>query len=842
MQFNLHFFAQSVYAAAPDGVDHRYQEAIRIAREGKAEQALPILAELAEQFPQTKHYQHDYILVLFWAGKEAEIVEQANRCDINDAPLYVLESVAHAARNQQQFGLAERTFRLMARRDPANLSYRLGLARVLIDQRKLLPAQELLQSLAKQYYQHADFLLVKAYLKETEGDFLAAASLYQTVLQRRPGHKAAIRGLVFAMSRVKAFELAYRNAEQHRQFFSEEEWGRLRWDLAAAWVRWGEIYPSEEEALRFREIDKAIGLIEDNLAYLDRVTLRDSSFWRSRARFDMMVALRDRKRMEDVVELHRILREEQVEIPAYATIAAADAFLYLQQPEQARDLYLRVLEKMPGNHNAGQSLVFAYLEAEQLDAAERLAEQLAKQQPDKIWYKHPKGMGLLYPEGNHQKTEAELATVMIANFTDRLEEAYQKIQNLYQNASFNADIRDVRAHTLYYRGWPRQAREQYIAALNIAPKHLGLRTGLSETLHELREYPQEEANTLSLYALYPEEKNVQRQKRLWDIHNERELQIFSDGGFSTGSAQGSESIVLDSFLYSQPLDYHYRLFSHVRWMTGKFGAGEDTQTGQNLSTRGYYRRYGLGLEYAIPDLLAIGELHYDNFARSTVGFWGSLNYQFDDHWSAAIAFDTRSDEIGLRALSVGRLSPPQAGSTRPTTDGVTAYSVKAMTSYRVHESRRFDLAYQFFDYSDGNVSGVLSATWFERWISGPRYKLATYLNLGSTFHSRMDGNYYHPKNDFGSSLTLDNDLLTYRFYDLSFHQRLAFTIGQYWQKEKMTTANRYHWDPVGSIQYEHRWKARDRYELVYGGIRGYPIYDGNREETWRFYLNLNVRF
>ncbi len=835
-------FSNAVHAMSAKEAEQIHHQAIRAARDGKVEQALPLLSMLMANFPADKRYRFDYLQVLYWAGDNEQVVAQSQDLDLDQAPAYVLESVASAARSQKQFAYAERCYRLLIRLDPEKLPYRLGLARVLIDQRQLSAVKPLLRQLTDKYGDRLEILLVKAYAKEAAGDYLAAAQLYRTVLDRQPGNKDALRGMVFAMSAVKAFPDALETAERYRQYFSNQEWVRLRWDFAAAWVRWGEIYVAEDESRRYDETDKAIALLEENLLLLDRLEVPNPQVWRARARFDLMVALRDRKRMQEVVDLHRVLRQEGVEIPAYANIATADALLYLERPEPARDLYLRALEQIPGSVNARRSLVFAYLEAEQLDLAERLAEQLAAQQPDRLWFKLPKDPQRLYSEGNPQKTEAELATVMLDNFFDRLDEAYRKIEFLHERAPFNADIRDVRAHTYYYRGWPRQAKDQYLMALNIDPKQLGLRTGLSETLHELREYREEEENTLSLYGLYPEDKSVQRQKRLWDIHNERELRVFSNARFSTGAAQGSESVALDSFLFSQPLAYHYRVFSHFRWMTGKFGAGEDAVTGASLSTRGYYRRYGLGLEYARPDWLATGELHYDNFARSTLGFAASLDHQFDDYWSAGIAFDSRSDEIGLRALSVGRLSTPPPGSTRPASDGVTAYSVTANAAYQANESRRFDVAYQYLDYSDGNVSGTVSGSWYERWYSGPIYKFATYLNLGSTFHSRMDGNYYHPKNDFGAALTLDNDILTYRFYDLSFYQRVAFVVGQYWQKEKTATGNVYHWDPVGSIQYEHRWKARDRYELVYGGIRGYPIYDGNREETWQFYLNLNVRF
>ena len=824
--FNI-FISHEAGALTSQEANQKYQQALHLAKTGKADQALPALLDLVNKFPQIKRYHYDYILVLLWAGENQEVIKRSHKIDLSLAPDYVLESVARAARNLQQFTQSEKTFRQLLVRQPASVKYQLGLISVLIDQQHMTSAWPLLEKLAITHPDNIDVLLLRAYAKEADGDYLAASMIYEYILHLQADQQSAVRGLVFALSANKSFIQGYEKAKQNRELFSDEEWIKLNWDLAATYIRWGEI-PSKLIENRYDETDYAIGLIENNLKLIETLQSPNQKLWKSRARFDLLVALRDRKRMQEVINNYDILISEGIDLPVYAKIAVADAFLYLQFPERAQVLYLQVLEEIPHSYNANQSLVYAYVESEQLDLANELAIQLAKQQPDKLHFKSPKGKGILYSRGNPRKTETELAVVVITAFSDRLNDAYQQVEQLYKKAPFNTEIRNARANIYYYRGWPRQAKQEFISALNIEPKHLGLRTGMSNVFHDLREYREEELNTETLYQQYPEDKGVQQQKRLLGIHNERELKVFTNGGMSTGSAQGSESVSLDSYLFSQPLDYNYRIFTHFRWQTGVFSDYLD----KDKSVRGYSRRYGMGLEYAITDLLATAEVHYDNFEHNTLGFRGSLNYQFNDYLSAGISFDSRSDEIGLRALTNG------AG----VSSGVTAKSVDATISYRMHESRQFDLNHQFFDYSDGNERIAFSGTYFERWISGPIYKFATFINTGMSINTNMEGNYYHPKNDYNLSVTLDNDFLTYRFYDLSFHQRVAFTLGNYWQKEKDNGENIYHSDLIGNIQYEHRWKARDRYELVYGGVRGYHIYDGDREESWRFYLNLNVRF
>jgi biofilm PGA synthesis protein PgaA len=95
--------------------------------------------------------------------------------------------------------------------------------------------------------------------------------------------------------------------------------------------------------------------------------------------------------------------------------------------------------------------------------------------------------------------------------------------------------------------------------------------------------------------------------------------------------------------------------------------------------------------------------------------------------------------------------------------------------------------------------------------------------------------YFNPKSDTTVSLTLDNDYLTYRYYDTTFHQQLAGSIGNYWQENFGSNI-------TGSIQYEHRWKTRERFELTYGANHVWTAYDGTPTQNWIFYLNTDLRF
>lgn len=787
--------------------DPRYRKALELAQTGKTQQAIIFLEELTAQFPSEVRYQYDLIQVLGWAGNDSKVIDMSQTFSIDELPVYVLNSMARAYRNLQHFAKAELLYRKILRFDETHFDSILGLASVLIDQQKLPEADILIQQALTAKPLNSNALLVKAYLMESRQDYLEASVCYKRVLDQTRAHRDAVRGYVFAVNQLKSHILAYDMAKKHRSFFSDEEWIKLNWDRAATFIRWGEA-PVKNPLDRYAETGYAIALIEDNLELLEKLQPPNQKIWWARAQFDLMVALRDRKLMRDVVKIYDQLQQQQISLPAYAKIAAADAFLFLQQPETARDLYQDVLTEFPQSYNAGISLATALIETEDIEDAIEQAEQMAALQPKKLWYKSPKGGEILYSRGNPKKTETELASTKFTAYADRLAHAFDRSEFLYSNASYNTNLRSTRSHIALYRGWPRAAKEQFLTALNIDADHLGLQSGLSSAYHDLREYQLEEQNTLALYDHYSENNGVQKLKRLWDIHNMREFKVFTQGGFSSGSALGSESVSVDAYLYSRPLDYQWRAFTRFRWQTGKFQEG-----------RGYFERYGVGLEYAIPDWLANAEIHYDTFDGSALGARFDVTHGFDDHWSASLHFDSHSDQISLRGFR----------------SGVTAYGQQFVVRYRTHESRQFELRQHYFNYSDNNNRYAAYFDYFERWISGPIYKFSTRLNMGYSHNSNSDVFYYSPANDMSASITLDNDILTYRHYDLAFNQRIALTIGPYWQDHQGT-------DIVGQILYEHRWQAHDRYQLVYGATHGYPVYDGVRETTWQFHLNLNIRF
>ncbi|MDZ4211166.1 MAG: tetratricopeptide repeat protein, partial [Methylotenera sp.] len=165
---------------------------------------------------------------------------------------------------------------------------------------------------------------------------------------------------------------------------------------------------------------------------------------------------------------------------------SAIAYLNNREPETARDLYLSVIAEQPDYFNARASLVYAYLEAEQIDKALALAEQLAEEQPTKLEFKQPNGS--VVTRDNPKKISADLTAAILRAYADDLDGAQQKLEQLHSQFPDNTDIHSKLAEVYYFRGWPRKARQQINSAQIKAPEHLGLQLTQAKVQRELKDY------------------------------------------------------------------------------------------------------------------------------------------------------------------------------------------------------------------------------------------------------------------------------------------------------------------------------------------------------------------
>jgi len=665
-------------------------------------------------------------------------------------------------------------------------------------------SHEVLIPLQERYPDNPGLLNALAYLYESQQQLIPTLSIYQHLLELNPGDTNILRQKILSLNKIGASHLASRLANNPAAF-SKEDLASIKTNMSAHQIRWAEI-SAEDEKHHFDEIDIAIIELEANIKGF-RSQFGNNSSYTLNAQFDLLVALRNRYRMNDSIKLYEELIASNTKIPAYAQIAACDAYLYLERPNDAESCYLYVKQKRPEEDiNLDLSLYYAYVENEKMKLAQSWTKDFANKNAPYITGKGKKP----HRRPNPKKTQAATISALSIAYADNLEVSEQQIKALHQLAPFNTELRKELANIDYWRGWTRKAQEEYDIGLSQQPKNLGLRIGEARNQLALKYYAQANESIGTLFKLFPEDKGVAIQNELWSIHNMREFktEISTSNSSGSGSVNGSRGLDINSYLYSRPLSKNYRVYIHQRHSQAKFAEGD-----------GLNNHAGIGLEYTAPNIFLMTEIHHNHYENNRLGINLNGTYEFDDHWSSSFALESLSAQTPLRALN----------------QGVYAKSASWGGQYRWHESRSTGLNLSYLDFSDDNTSKSINGFWQERWYSQYTYKFSTRVDLFSSRNSEENVIYFNPESDLAGSIAFENDWLTWRNYEDSFHQRLILSTGFY-NQENYSTGDTW------GLQYEHRWAADYRLEVVYGVKRSSNLYDGDDELSWSYYFLLDWRF
>lgn len=795
------------YPEKPARKDHTrtVEAAISLARQGKMEQAISIMEPMVKQHPEDKKLIGDYLVILGWAGKDQEALSVSEGMDLGAAPAYVMNSLAKSARNIRMFDRSLEWYKQALRMDPNNLQSRVGLAMALSDAGRADEALNFLEPLLAKQRINADLLFAKAYACESKGDKLQALWIYEDILRLYPGTKDAERLRILAVSSLRAPGVALSLSGQNPSLLSADELDRIQGDMAAVKVIWGSLPPASVTQ-RLAETDEAIAMLDESLRrYAEQGEDRTSGKV-LRARFDRIIALRNRYRMDDVIAEYEALAKEGLSLPQYVISAAGDAYLYLEHPREAAAMYSKALELNQESYNIRLSLFWAYIELGDFKQAIQIVDKLAAEQP--TWrINRVQGLPPIYEE-NDKKLLADSAAALGRAFADDLKGAQERLEGLSHAAPFNHDLRQRLAYVYLWRGWPRLALEEFDLILPVEPDFLNARMGKAYALMDLREYEKAEVIMNDLTDHYPEDKKVRKLNRNWELYNKRILTTSAGYGAASAANQDTDSLQINTYLYSAPLNYHYRIFIHSFYETAKI-------INQDIANQ----REGLGLQYSGPGKIINLEINRNKGSRHDADLSGNLNWDLDDHWTAGVSYDTFSLDAPLR----GRLND------------ITAQSAGLHLSYAVHESAGARLNLQRLKFSDDNIRESGSLSLKQRMYNGPYLKIPVSLDLYGSRNSERNRPYFNPEKDLSGTLTVDFRWLTWRWYTRSFSQNLAFTGGYYWQKG-FGTGN------VRSVRYEHDWNLSDTFSILYGVSLNRRIYDGNPENSTWTYLNLTWRF
>ena len=804
----LAFAAEAAYpaefpvAVTTETANAVYRNAVKDARAGETAAALVSLHALVGSFPQRQDMVGDYAVVLGWAGDHAAALALLDRINRPTAPSHVIEGLAGSARAVRNYELAGTLYREAIARFPERVEPQIGLARTLADAGKLDDAAAVIERLRAQYPRRIDVLEAVADIATARRDYFAALAAYQAILAQQPAHRGALRGKIQTLARLGTPQLAIELADRNPGVLAPDQREAIAADRTAHQIRWGAIAADTGRGpARFADLDHALG--DSEMAGLRALNpAAELTATERQLALDRISALRERYRMRDAIALHAAMAARAPAVPAYAKSAAASAYLYLEQPEKARDLYREALATDPDNLESRIGLFYALAECEEHDAALVEIGRAVAMTPQWIDAWSPATI-----RENPAYAQVLSTRAMAPLFANRPGEAEQRLHELSGRAPYNMGIRTDYASSMRARGWPRAAEQELRWVLAVEPDNSGALGERAGALLEMRDYRNAESALASAQAATAEDGRVVRAGRLWQVHNMRELIVDGTFGRSSGGPAGTQDYAVDTRLYSSPFDYNYRVFGHLYNAEAKF----DNGTGRR-------NRTGAGLEYRSPLITATGELSHD-LNEGATGAAASLAFTPDDYWTFRGTLDTSANETPLQA----RLA------------GINARRGAAEVIWQAHESRSAALSYDRMNFSDSNRRDIAQARWTERVIAGPVYKLEITAALYASSNSLAAAPYFNPSRDFSPTLEFANEWLQWRRYTRAFRHRLVASVGNYWQQGFGTGS-------VYGARYEQEWDADDRLTFRYGIGRNRHPYDGVQDTHNYGYFNLNWRF
>lgn len=787
-------FAITIFFVFLNAKNLDYGYALDLARKGEVNRAIKEFKKLYKQYPNNKKLYYDYIAILGWAGRDSQVVALSKEMDYKDMPDYTLEIVAKSYRNLKNYDKSIYLYKICLEKNSKNIDCRYGLILALADDKKTEDALKLLSSIKNRNYY---YYFLKGYILEAEKRYYDSFINYQKAYELNPKDMDSLKGLVRTLDMLGLPYLAYDYMQKNPKIFDKNYEYRLKKDQIAFKIRWGELVLPEKKD-RFKEIDEALKELEKLISSSKSKSLKEENPNILQARFDKIVALRDRFYMDEVIKEYKKFEKEDIELPYYSLNAVADAYLYKKKPESAIKFYKKALKKNPKHFESKLGVFYCYVEMFKLNDAIKWIDKIDKDEPAWIRGKFE----------NEYKIESATAAALARYYADYLNESQKRLENMSGIAPANVDIKSELANVYKDRGWPRKAAKEADFALAYEKNHKNANLVKALALLDAQRFRKSEKYVEKIYKKYPEDLQAQRAKKLFDIYkNKNELFIDAVIGSSSGGDFGSDYFYIETKLYSKPIYYNYRIY-----LLGYYSKG-DVEEGVEK-----YKRYGAAIEYRKKDLTSnLGFVGNKNIDKN--GWFIDAKYYFTDKWIGFVSYESYSKNTPLRALK----------------NEIYADRKDFILTYRANESRETNIEFERMDFNDTNRRVSFNFSHYERLVTGPYYKLNMTLSYNISYNTKDDAIYFNPKRDRYIGLDLENIWHLYRKYSNAFSHVLGISLGNYWQKD-------FGDHPVWSVRYEHRWEADDRFDLIYGVSRSKSYYDDDKEFDTSFYLTLDWRF
>lgn len=646
-----------------------------------------------------------------------------------------------------------------------------------------------------------DALMAKARDERSAGHRVDALAHCQEVLARWPDDREAQTLNVALLTEMGATMRARELAAHLQPPQSVADRVHLDADHIAHEIRWANGEPADPRS-PYAEADRAVA---DARRLADDPQLDQGL--RQRAELDLLVALDQAGRADEVVTRYDALRQRNVVLPAYVERAVADALLVKRRPAEAATLYEDSIAKDPGPYGAADfepriGLMYAYLESGQTNKAIQTIDTLAAKEPK--WTRVP---GIRAPIQNQRKVDADLNAATLREYVDMPADAYDRLLPLSREAPANSQIRRELGMVELARGWPRRAQEDFNIAGTLDRRDVGAYIGEADAARVLNDYESVDEDLGVAQTLADRNGRVERAVQSWNRERGWQFDLSTEQGKGSSPDFGDRDATTQASAASPLIDDHWRVLALARYSTADLPEGDVRRSRVGVGVIGYAR----GLEAYVRALPAA-----DRYVGKTA-LEAGFDWAITDHWAWATDYSSAGEDAPLRGQYYGI--------SAKTLDTAVTWKASELTQARVGLSRD--------NFSDDNKRTSWTASLIQRLHTAPNLALDGGIELGGSMNTLTDRPYFNPRRDKSYAITGRLQNLLGQFYERAVTQRIDVAVGQYAEQGYAT-------DWMATIRYGQTFQPRAGIRLGWGiGWHNQP-YDGQREH--RFVLDLTMHW
>ena len=795
--FTVFIFPPTCIFAARYDVNQLRESSITLVRQGHVNEGVQRLKELLTLYPNDQKVLADYWLIAYQQNQlnNEDLKVLVSLIQSKNFSSYAHLAVIRSLRDNKQFNDALALAQQFDAIAPSNdLKLLQGVLWAELNQYK--QANKHLRAISKSQLS-ADQLSLMAYtyrLANNNVDSLDAARTAYTLAPQKQDIQEQYVEALLAMGSYKKAEFVLQQTKlketkpQLNQILILRQFSQ---NIRDAISRYGYLSShGESDAKSFVYLDEVLASAPSYMAQLD-----EHSDEYLRFNYDYLYALSFRGRSEDVITLKNNLSLTIMQVPAYVRHAVANSYLDLEQPKQAKQWYTSLLnEKNYPDMSVYSGLYFSYIEQGKYQQANKLLRKIDSQI---ALYRYSNALGVDRTPTADRQEYIRLMGMNLA-YANQLKSAEKYYADLLEKSPNNVTYINSMATILRWREKPLAAKEMLARLSGITPAEKATRINNGQTSQALGDIKQWREQMNALVNDYPKDSSVISSRKEWNDRSHTSISYQMDFGHSSANQlsqylKGTRDRNAELRINSPWFKDNYRIFAVHQDRIGEYNRGKI-----------HTPRYGLGIEWTSKrkdfNVALTQNTHQEN-----VGIDIDWSHWLNDHWQYGLEFNSQAP-IPLQAVDENKHGQQYI----------------ANLLWQQNESRKVRVGYQLMNISDGNKQNEWFLNYTQRLFSSSHHTTQVMLSNYFAQSTKQYVNYFSPKTQYGSDLTIAHDWVTWREYNQYFTQHFETGFGFFNQKDYSTKLT---WN----VQYTHQWSLSRTWQLNYGvGVTGHP-YDGNKE-------------